>query len=164
MRRDGFTLLEVLVASVLMGMLVTILTVIFNQSAIAWRTGKAGVADMSETERNLSRIHAAADSVLPYTEGENYFVVSPWNDAQTDVSSRFHARGIAVAGNIQKGFDSVGGSFYDNNAGKSHWSKTGLGSTKTDNQSQFTVGVRSAGPDRRWDTEDDISTWPEEVE
>ena len=47
MNRNGFTLLEVLVASVLMGMLVTILTVIFNQSAIAWRTGKAGVADMS---------------------------------------------------------------------------------------------------------------------
>ena len=58
MRRSGFTLLEVLVASVLMGMLVTILTMIFNQSAIAWRTGKAGVADMTDTERQLSRIRA----------------------------------------------------------------------------------------------------------
>jgi hypothetical protein len=26
------------------------------------------------------------------------------------------------------------------------------------------VGVRSAGPDRKWDTADDITTWPEEIE
>ena len=164
MKRDGFTLLEVLVASVLMGMLVTILTVIFNQSAIAWRTGKAGVADMSETERNLSRIHAAADSVLPYTQSRNYFVVSPWNDSRTDGARSFHGRGIATAGDIRKGYDTVSGAFYDNNAGKGYWRQTGLGKVRTENQSQFTVGVRSAGPDRRWDTEDDISTWPEEVE
>ena len=164
MNRNGFTLLEVLVASVLMGMLVTILTVIFNQSAIAWRTGKAGVADMSETERNLARIHAAADNVLPYTQNGNYFVVSPWNDATTDGSRSFYRRGIAAAGDIRKGYDAVGGNFSGNDAGKSNWRQTGLGKARLENQSQFTVGVRSAGPDRRWDTEDDISTWPEEVE
>ena len=164
MNRNGFTLLEVLVASVLMGMLVTILTVIFNQSAIAWRTGKAGVADMSETERNLARIHAVADSALPYTEKGNYFVVSPWNDSNTDESTRFYGRGIATAGDIRKGFDSVTINFSGNDAGKGSWRRTGLGKSKLSNQSQFTVGVRSAGPDRRWDTEDDISTWPEEVE
>ena len=77
--RSGFTLLEVLVASMLMGMLVTILTMIFNQSAIAWRTGKAGVANMTETERQLSRLHALADNVLPIA-GNRYCVVSPWDD------------------------------------------------------------------------------------
>lgn len=164
MKRAGFTLLEVLVASVLMGMLVTILTVIFNQSAIAWRTGKAGVADMSRTERNLSRIHAVADNVLPYTQGRNYFVVSPWDDAQDDDSTVFHRRGVAVAGDVRKGYATVSGSFYDNNAGKGFWRQTGLGRVDTQNQSQFTVGVRSAGPDRHWDTEDDITTWPDEVE
>ena len=164
MNRNGFTLLEVLVASVLMGMLVTILTVIFNQSAIAWRTGKAGVADMSETERNLARIHAAADNVLPYTQNGKYFVVSPWNDATPDGSRSFYRRGIATAGDIRKGYDAVGGNFSGNDAGKSNWRQTGLGKARLENQSQFTVGVRSAGPDRRWDTEDDISTWPEEVE
>ena len=30
--------------------------------------------------------------------------------------------------------------------------------------SLFTVGVRSAGPDRKFDTNDDITTWPEEIE
>ena len=164
MNRNGFTLLEVLVASVLMGMLVTILTVIFNQSAIAWRTGKAGVADMSETERNLARIHAVADSALPCTEKGNYFVVSPWKDSNTDDSKRFYSRGIALAGDVSKGFDTVAVNFSGNDAGKGEWRRTGLGKAKLNNQSQFTVGVRSAGPDRRWDTEDDISTWPEEVE
>ena len=164
MNRNGFTLLEVLVASVLMGMLVTILTVIFNQSAIAWRTGKAGVADMSETERKLARIHAAADNVLPYPRNGNYFVVSPWKDATTDGSRSFYGRGIATAGDVRKGYDAVGGDFSGNDAGKSNWRQTGLGKAKLENQSQFTVGVRSAGPDRQWDTEDDISTWPEEVE
>lgn len=164
MNRSGFTLLEVLVASVLMGMLVTILTVIFNQSAIAWRTGKAGVADMSETERNLARIHAVADSALPYTEQGNYFVVSPWNDSNTDESTRFYRRGIAQAGDISKGFDAVSLNFSGSDAGKGAWRRTGLGRSKMNSQSQFTVGVRSAGPDRLWNTEDDISTWPEEVE
>lgn len=164
MKRSGFTLLEVLVASVLMGMLVTILTVIFNQSAIAWRTGKAGVADMSETERKLARIHAVADNALPYVQKGNYFVVSPWDDSNTDESTRFHSRGIAQASNIRKGFESVTVDFKADDAGKNNWRQASLGKVKTENQSQFTVGVRSAGPDRRWDTEDDISTWPEEVE
>ena len=48
--RRGFTILELLVASLLLGMLVTILTMIFNQSSIAWRTGVAGVADLDEEQ------------------------------------------------------------------------------------------------------------------
>ena len=38
---SGFTLLEVLVASMLLAMLITILTMVFNSSSIAWSTGKA---------------------------------------------------------------------------------------------------------------------------
>ena len=164
MNRNGFTLLEVLVASVLMGMLVTILTVIFNQSAIAWRTGKAGVADMSVTEQKLARIHGAADNVLPYTEQGNYYVVSPWDESSLNDSKTFHRRGIARAADIGKGYDDVSGDFSDSEAGKGNWRQSGLARSKTENGSQFTVGVRSAGPDREWDTEDDISTWPDEVQ
>ena len=171
MRRNGFTLIEVLVASVLMGMLVTILTMIFNQSAIAWRTGKAGIADIIHTARNQgqmlvvrNRIHAVADNVLPYTENRNYYVVSPWKDADTDDSRVFHSRGIAQPGDIRRGYDTVAGAFHDADAGKQSLQRTGLSRNTTERQRQFTVGVRSAGPDRKWDTEDDISTWPEEVE
>ena len=162
--KRGFTLLEVLVASVLMGMLVTILTMIFNQSAIAWRTGKAGVADMSETERKLSRIHAYADSVLPYTGGNNYCVVSPWDDMTTDNSTTFNKRGLRKASDLHKKFQTITGHFYNDNAGYDRWKQDGLGNPNINGGDAFVVGVRSAGPDRVWDTEDDISTWPDEVE
>lgn len=164
MRKGGFTLLEVLVASVLMGMLVTILTMIFNQSAIAWRTGKAGIADLSETERNIARIHALAENVLPYTGGNNVAIVSPWNDADTDDSQTFNNRGVRKTGTLRTGAASVSGNFSGNNAGNSGWLRTGLGNPSLHGGRAYTVGVRSAGPDREWDTEDDISTWPDEVE
>ena len=54
-RQRGFTLIEVLVASLLLGMLVVILTMVFNQSSIAWRTGKASVAEMDGMRRLLSQ-------------------------------------------------------------------------------------------------------------
>ena len=44
--KKGFTIIELLVASLLLGLLVTILTMVFNQSSIAWRIGTAGVSDL----------------------------------------------------------------------------------------------------------------------
>lgn len=163
MRRSGFTLLEVLVASVLMGMLVTILTMIFNQSAIAWRTGKAGVADMTETERNLSRIHFMADNVLPYM-GNNYCAVSPWDDSSGTGSATLQPRGVREASQLQKGLNTVSGNFGNADAGKGSWRRSDLGKAQTQSYANFVVGVRSDGPDRLPGTEDDITTWPDEVE
>ena len=57
---SGFTLLEVLVASILLGMLVTILTMVFNSSSIAWRTGKASVAEMGDVRKSTSGAGLAA--------------------------------------------------------------------------------------------------------
>ena len=54
--KRGFTILELLVASLLLGMLVTILTMIFNQSSIAWRTGVAGVADLDDARANMAEL------------------------------------------------------------------------------------------------------------
>ena len=162
--KAAFTLLEVLVASVLMGMLVTILTMIFNQSAIAWRTGKAGVADMTETERKLARIHAYADCVVPFTGGNKYCIVSPWDDAIDDSSAQFNARGVRLASDLHKKFETVNGNFQNNDGGNGQWRQSGLGSPDLNGGKSFIVGVRSAGPDRQWETEDDISTWPDEVE
>ena len=63
--RSGFTLIEMLVASLLLGMLVTILTMVFNSSSIAWRTGKAGVSQLSLMRRQLSL--AGDQSILKCT-------------------------------------------------------------------------------------------------
>ena len=160
MRRDGFTLLEVLVASVLMGMLVTILTMIFNQSAISWRIGKAGVADMSQTERNLSRIHYMADNVLPYMGANNYCAVSPWDDS----NGSLQRRGIRKAFELEKGLNTVSGNFGSADAGKGYWLSGNLGKPETESYGNFIVGVRSDGPDGRTGTADDITTWPDEVD
>lgn len=155
MRRQGFTLLEVLVASVLMGMLVTILTMIFNQSAIAWRTGKAGIADITEAERDIARIHALADNLLPVA-GRNYCVVSPWKVADEGRGSQtFNDRGVVAAGELGLGLPTI-----DPSRAQDRLRQLKSGTDIAGGKS-FVVGVRSAGPDRRFDTEDDISTWPE---
>ena len=60
--KRGFTILELLVASMLLGMLVTILTMLFNQSSIAWRTGVAGVADLDEVRTNVAELRDEADN------------------------------------------------------------------------------------------------------
>ena len=70
-RRGGFTLVEVLVASLLLGMLVTILTMVFNQSSIAWRTGKASVAEMDKMRRYYSQVQRYADNALPGGQGKD---------------------------------------------------------------------------------------------
>lgn len=65
--KRGFTILELLVASLLLGMLVTILTMIFNQSSIAWRTGVAGVSHMDEVRDDVAEIREEADNIFIYS-------------------------------------------------------------------------------------------------
>ena len=60
--------------------------------------------------------------------------------------------------------DSVSGNFGGNDAGKSSWQRAIGGSASANGGKMYVVGVRSAGPDRFFDTEDDITTWPDEIE
>ena len=170
--KRGFTLLEVLVASLLMGMLVTILTMIFNQSSIAWRTGKASVSDLAEVTQNQAVWQYVADSALPFVNGKPYCVVSPWRDADNDQSaqSRVRDRGIATVSAIQgerripfdPGFTFDGMSV--------NGLSGGLGSSSAFGGGNYVVGVRSAGPDREFAekgtkyAEDDITSMPDEVD
>ena len=64
MKRSGFTLLEMLVASSLLAMLVTILTMLFSQSSIAWSTGTASVAGMSDVRKAISRYQLEAENAI----------------------------------------------------------------------------------------------------
>ena len=73
-------------------------------------------------------------------------------------------RGIRKASELHKRFDTVSGNFQNDDGGNSNWRQTGLGNPDMNGGKAFIVGVRSAGPDRKWDTEDDISTWPDEVD
>ena len=112
MMKRGFTIIEVLVASLLLGMLVSILTMMFNQSSIAWRTGVAAVEDLDEVRINIANLRDEAD---------NAYV---WNNQERRI---------------------IGGG-------------RGTGGVKT-----YTVNVKSAGPDREFNTFDDIWSYPDEI-
>jgi len=89
--RRGFTVLELLVASLLLGMLMTILTMIFNQSSIAWRTGLAGVDGMEDARGKVSAIRYKYDN--GYEWNGNKYVHGLFDSKGELVASRTGADG-----------------------------------------------------------------------
>lgn len=169
MTRKGFTLLEMMVASLLLGMLVTTLTMLFNSSSVAWRTGTAGVSELKDVRSSLGVFHDIQDDILPGLgdkgsgngagQGDsrslNYRTVSLWDPSQDNKlrTDRAYkqinwqgAPNIGISDAIKGASKSVG--------------KAGAGT----GSGLFTVGVRSLGPDGRPDTEDDITTWPDQID
>lgn len=76
--RRGFTVLELLVASLLLGMLTTILTMVFTQSSITWRLGTSIVADMDGVRDNMAEIREEADNAFAWG-GRVRRLVGPWD-------------------------------------------------------------------------------------
>ena len=167
---SGFTLLEVLVASILLGMLVTILTMVFNSSSIAWRTGKASVAEMGDVRKSTSGAGLAADNAIPRVDAQNPqewgCIVSPW---KTD-GSGLRKRGVEKMSSSKIVGDVWSSLTLDSNVKSGKWTQSdklkpwaelapgriGIGR----NVSSYAVGVMSQGPDAI-KTTDDISTWPD---
>ena len=180
MKRRGFTVLELLVASLLLTMLVTVLTMIFNQSSIAWRTGVAGVVELDQVRTRLGTYHDIEDDVLPGLGQDNvqagasdnrdvlYRTVSifkGWNGSgqlQPAGATRFDnsCRGRLYDKIDQGEASSIMFTIQDAQKGRLN-QRVGSGTVR--GGSAFAVGVRSAGPDKRWATEDDINTFPEDV-
>ena len=169
--KSGFTIIELLVASLLLGMLVTILTMIFNQSSIAWRTGVAGVADLDDIRDNVAELREEADNAFIATVGGSYQVfrhVGLWDsrgrlrDRSCDApNSEVMSEGSGkLRANIIRQSLSVSEStkpsdiqlFNVGNAGNPRSVKN------------YTVNVMSAGPDKTFDTWDDIWSWPDDFE
>ena len=147
--RNGFTLLEVMVASLLLGMLVTALTMIFNQSSIAWRVGMAGVVNLSDTRSDLGKKHDNYDNILPGLKTDKdmeYRAVSLWKNGQLRTDRAFDAATESL-------------SYADAKNGKPQSISSASAGQSV---SLFTVGVRSYGPDGRLGTAYDITTYPEE--
>ena len=154
-RRAGFTLVEVLVASLLMGMLVTILTMVFNQSSIAWRTGKASAAKMDDMRRYFSQIQRYSDDALPGVLGTT----------AGRIGGAWRGNGALQRRAVGRWDTSVGinsSSFTPPSSDRASLRCTGRAFTmgKLDT---YTVGVWSYGPDGQPNTDDDISTWPVDV-
>ena len=160
-----------MVASLLLGMLVTILTMIFNQSSIAWRTGVAGVSDLDGVRDTMAEIREEADNAFAW--GDNvYRVTGLWQEngllhsracdapnstAYTEGGGRWRANILDTKRSDLAKTD--GRVLYGNANVLSVGSAKSAGSFKT-----YTVNVMSAGPDREFDTWDDIWSWPDDFE
>lgn len=167
--RRGFTILELLVASLLLSMLVTILTMVFNQSSISWRTGVAGVVELGETRMQMGTFHDVEDDALPG--------LGQTGRAMDNRDIKYRTVSIFRNWNGSSGTPTPSGTgrLYDmvNWRTAPQQSTTGGnvlngGSVPIDGGSSrggeaYAVGVRSSGPDRKFGTPDDISTFPEDV-
>ena len=147
-------MLELMVAALLMGMLLTILTMIFNQSSIAWSTGTASVVALGDVRRDISHNAYLADNALE-TEGsrQGLQVVSVWNPNAGGSVLRTDTEGRTLDLNGLKG-KQVRDPMPDESVT--------LGGGASAGQETYVVGVTSNGPDGLAETWDDISTFPED--
>lgn len=177
--RRGFTILELLVASLLLSMLVTVLTMIFNQSSAAWNTGIASVNDLETVRGKLGGYHDVFDDALPGVGQDNVKDVSD-NGRQIEYRTISLFRNWGGSGRLNAGDASMVGRAFDRidwsaanlssyqsqmadvRAGKESGS-LGTGKRWNAGNGGYIVGVRSSGPDRRMGTPDDINTFPEDV-
>lgn len=154
--KRGFTLIELLVASLLLGLLVSILTSVFSQSSIAWSTGAASVVDLDSSRRSMAEVQTSADRLLDRTGLSVQSVFAGMS------GSALNARAYSEGG----GSGAVDTSKVDI-SDPSSWSNISVGGAQNasaqgavGNGDMYVVGVTSAGPDRDFDTWDDITTWP----
>lgn len=172
---SGFTLLEILVASMLLAMLITILTMVFNSSSVAWSTGKASVAEMDEVRQKMSAASIVADNAVPRVEVENPnewgYLVSPWNsEGKLRRRAIVRERDSNLVRGIWRGLE-PDLDFIKGKTGKDEWVRKNNaqlwsilkpGSVELSGETKaYVVGVWSVGPDGKENSGDDISTWPD---
>lgn len=158
--KKGFTILELLVASSLLGMLVTILTMIFNQSSIAWRTGTATVSDLDDVRDNMAEIRQEADNAFIWNN-KVQSLTGLWDDETGTLRKRAcDAEESQLARVLQNKVDTS-----DSRAPWTNQSMIPVGSQGANGTIRtYTVNVKSAGPDKRFNTWDDIWSYPDEFE
>ena len=166
--KRGFTIIELLVASMLLGMLVTILTMIFNQSSISWRVGVAGVSDMDDVRDNIAELREEADNAFAYN-GQIYRSVGLWDesgnlrdracdapnsDVMSESSGKFRA--LMLRDNLNA-----------SNLKPSDITTINVGTARSSSSTKsYTVNVMSGGPNNDvndwqaiWSFPDDPSEW-----
>ena len=165
--RKGFTIIELLVASLLLGMLMTILTMVFNQSSIAWRTGTAGVMDMDDIRDNIAELRDEADNAFLWGN-QVYRTVGLWDKDGNLRDRACDAPGAQVQGegggklraNILRSKLTV-----SDRTKPSDFRLVEVGQAqKVGSMKNYFVNVMSAGPDRQYDTWDDIWSAPDDFE
>lgn len=153
--KRAFTILELLVASLLLGMLVTILTMLFNQSSIAWRTGVAGVADLDDVRTNIADLRDDADNAYVWNNNVQR-LVGLWDDNGTlrkrawDVDGEGSVKGTVIS--------------LKDDSKLSEIKTVSVGSGDSGSSIKtYSVNVKSAGPNREFNDYDDIWSFPDEI-
>ena len=166
---SGFTLIEVLVASMLLAMLITILTMVFSSSSIAWSTGKAGVSEMDNVRHDMADMGRLADNAVPRVDRQNLsqwgYLVGPWKADGTLRRRAIEEKMPGTSLQMDSLADNFGGSTpskWNRETGRRLWASTQPRSVRiTGNANMYIVGVWSLGPDGKENSGDDISTWPD---
>lgn len=160
--RRGFTILELLVASLLLGMLVTVLTMLFNQSSISWRTGVAGVADLDQVRNNIAAVRDESDNAYIWNDKVQR-LVGIWDD---EGEIRTRAWDVVEEGNVGPNADFLkakGGGLRDDTK-LSDFKVISVGSGSSGRSFKtYTINVKSAGPNKRFNDYDDIWSYPDEI-
>ena len=153
--KRAFTILELLVASLLLGMLVTILTMLFNQSSIAWRTGVAGVADLDDVRTNIADLRDDADNAYVWNNNVQR-LVGLWDDNGT---LRKRAWDVEGEGSVKGTVISLKD---DSKLSEIKTVSVGSGDSGSSIKT-YSVNVKSAGPNREFNDYDDIWSFPDEI-
>jgi prepilin-type N-terminal cleavage/methylation domain-containing protein len=165
--RKGFTIIELLVASMLLGMLTTILTMIFNQSSIAWRTGTATVANLDDVRDNISEVREEADNAYIW-DNKIHRLIGLWDDDNdgglrrrawdVDSEDKLANQAAYLSNGNAPGNDATTLGDFNN---KTIDVGTGGGGAS---RRSYTVNVKSAGPNREFGDWDDIWSFPDEFD
>lgn len=163
--KKGFTIIELLVASLLLGILMTILTMVFNQSSISWRTGMAGLVDMGKIRAGLAEVREEADNAF-VSNDRLHRITGLW-----DKNGNLRNRACDAPGStdvsenqpefLQARFGQAGWSNY-RPATYSLSSYSLSGSARA--TPTYTVNVKSNGPNREPNDWDDIWSFPDDFE
>lgn len=160
--RRGFTILELLVASLLLGMLVTVLTMLFNQSSISWRTGVAGVADLDQVRNNIAAVRDEADNAYIWNDKVQR-IVGIWNDEGELRTRAWDVETEEGKGPNAEYLASKGGGLR-NDTKLSDFKIISVGSASSGRSLKtYTINVKSAGPNKRFNDYDDIWSYPDEI-
>ena len=156
--KKGFTILELLIASLILGILVTTTTAVFNQCAIAWRIGISGANELDDVRDNVAELREEADNVYIW-EGTLYKLLTIWQE-----SGELRTRAISVEGNFATW---EGPNFFKEIGVKKSVSQMGLvpvGAGSSVRSHNYSINVKSAGPDLEFGTWDDIWSFPDDFE
>ena len=160
--KRGFTILELLVASLLLGMLLTILTMLVNQSSVSWRTGVASVAGLDEVRDNIAEVRDEADNAYVWNN-KIHRILGLWDD-QGNLRKRAWDVGVEDKADSRALMLSARASSINDRAKPSDFTVLSVGSSASSGSLKtYTVNVKSAGPDREFNTYDDIWSYPDEI-